>query len=252
MKNRFERTAAGGPAWSAALSLLGLVLALAAPAGPASAQEPTIPEQFRPKDDPVEELKRLFQEVERKLEQIDIRLADAGAGEIPLTEVEDSGLDKLLRDSQDKSAEAVAGIDRILEIAQSMGSSMGSGMGQPQQQQQGQSPLDQERDRGPKEREETPEGPGKKPEPGQEKEDPSKGGQPKSPKDSKEKGENRPGDPRRDEAGPPTPPGDDEAQWGFLPARVREKFRNQGRDDLPVRYRDWIDSYYKRLNTGGR
>lgn len=252
MQDRFEPAASGRAAWSTSLSLLGLFMALAAPVRSASAQEPTIPEQLRGEDDPVAELKRLFQEVERKLEEIDIRLADAGAGEVPLGEVEDSGLDKLLRDSQDRSAEAVAGIDRILEIAQSMGSSMGSGMGQPQPGQEGQSPLDQERDRGPKEREETPEGPGKKPEPGQDKEDPSTDGQPKSPKDSKEKGENRPGEPRRDEAGPPTPPGDDEAQWGFLPARMREKFRNQGRDDLPLRYRDWIDSYYKRLNTGGR
>ena len=35
---------------------------------------------------------------------------------------------------------------------------------------------------------------------------------------------------------------------GELPARVQETFRNQGRDDLPLQYRDWIDSYYRRLN----
>jgi hypothetical protein len=29
---------------------------------------------------------------------------------------------------------------------------------------------------------------------------------------------------------------------------MRETFRNQGRNDLPVQYRDWIDSYYRRLN----
>ena len=37
-------------------------------------------------------------------------------------------------------------------------------------------------------------------------------------------------------------------RWGELPARVRATFRNQGKDDLPVRYREWIDAYYRRLN----
>lgn len=220
--------------------------------GNARAQEPEIPEQFQPQPggDLVEELTRLFQEVERNLERIDIQLADAGAGEMPLTDVEDSGLEKLLRDSQDRSEEVLAGIDRILEIAQQMGSSMGSGMGQPQQQ-QGDSPLDQERDKGPQDREKTPDAPGDKPEPepGQEQPQPSPDGDPKGPEDNPLDGENQTGDPRQDQPGAPVNPGDDVDKWGFLPDRVREKFRNQGGDELPVRYRDWIDSYYRRLNT---
>ena len=217
----------------------------------ASAQEPEIPEQFKPQPggDMVEELTKLFQEVERNLQLIDIQLADAGAGEVPLEDVGDSGLDKLLRDSQDKSEEVIAGIDRILEIAQQMGSSMGSGMGQPQDQ-QGESPLDQERDKGPQNRENTPEAPGDKPKDQQQGEEPQPEGEdPKSPKDNPQEGDNRTGDPRQDEAGAPVTPGDDVDKWGFLPDRVREKFRNQGADELPVRYRDWIDSYYRRLNV---
>ena len=215
------------------------------------AQEPEIPEQFEPQPggDMVEELKRLFQEVERNLELIDIQLADAGAGEIPLDEVGDSGLEKLLRDSQDKSEQVIEGIDRILEIAQQMGSSMGSGMGQPQEQ-QGDSPLDQERDRGPQQRENTPEAPGDEPQDEQGGEQPKPEGEdPKSPQDNPLQGDNQTGDPREDEQGAPVTPGDDVDKWGFLPDRVREKFRNQGADELPVRYRDWIDSYYRRLNT---
>jgi len=219
-----------------------------------AAQEPEIPEQFQPQPggDQVDELKRLFLEVERNLQLIDFQLADAGAGEIPLSDVGDSGLEKLLRDSQDKSEQVLAGIDKILEIAAQMGQSMGSGMGQSEQPKPGESPLDQERDKGPKDREQTPDTPGQKPEPepgGQEQEQPKDDGDPKSPEANQDDGENRPGDPRQDQAGPPTRPGDDVDQWGVLPDRVREKFRNQGADELPVRYRDWIDSYYRRLNT---
>jgi hypothetical protein len=221
-----------------------------------AAQEPKIPEQLRsrPDEDMVDELKRLFQEVERNLELIDYQLADAGAGEIPLSDVGDSGLEKLLRDSQDKSEQVLAGIDKILEIAAQMGQSMGSGMGQSEEPKPGDSPLDQERDKGPQDREETPEEPGQQPDPeGQDQEQPQDDGDPKSPKADQDEGENRPGDPRQDPGGPPTPPGDDVDKWGVLPDRVREKFRNQGADELPVRYRDWIDSYYRRLNKrGGR
>jgi hypothetical protein len=119
----------------------------------------------------------------------------------------------------------------------------------------GESPLDQERDQGPTEREKTPEAPGEKPgqeEPGQP--DQARGDQargdekPEGPGKDETSGDNRPGTPRVDEAGQPVPPGGDAERWGFLPERFRETFRNQGADDLPVQYRDWIDSYYRRLN----
>jgi len=29
---------------------------------------------------------------------------------------------------------------------------------------------------------------------------------------------------------------------------VRDAFRSEGRTDLPARYRDWIDDYYRKLN----
>ncbi|MFO1009221.1 MAG: hypothetical protein U1F29_04080 [Planctomycetota bacterium] len=37
-------------------------------------------------------------------------------------------------------------------------------------------------------------------------------------------------------------------RWGDLPEHARDVFRMQGGGDLPPRYRDWIDAYYKRLN----
>lgn len=36
--------------------------------------------------------------------------------------------------------------------------------------------------------------------------------------------------------------------WGFLPEHARDVFRSQGGGEYPARYRDWIDSYYKKLN----
>lgn len=127
---------------------------------------------------------------------------------------------------------------------------MRSGMaGQPSQ--SSESPLDQERQRGPSEAEKTPEAP----KPGEEQ---SQGEQPSKPKPEGEEpddrgenppgGENRPANPRSDESGPPVSPGQDADRWGQLPERVQTVFQNQITDDLPVQYRDWIDSYYRKLS----
>lgn len=37
-------------------------------------------------------------------------------------------------------------------------------------------------------------------------------------------------------------------RWGDLPEKARDVFRSQGGANLPVRYREWIDAYYRRLN----
>jgi hypothetical protein len=130
---------------------------------------------------------------------------------------------------------------------------MGSQMaGQPDQ--SGESPLDSQRDRGPQDREQTPEAPpeeaGGKPEekPGEKPEGKPGGEEPEKPDASEEPGENREGSPQEEEAGDPVPSADDAERWGMLPQRTQEIFRNQGRDDLPVQYREWIDAYYRELN----
>jgi hypothetical protein len=113
---------------------------------------------------------------------------------------------------------------------------------------QSESPLDKERQRGPTDRENTPEAPrpdGQEEKPGepqQQGDTPEDGGQNPPP------GENRPSDPRSDQSGPAVPAGADAERWGSLPERVREVFQNQINDDLPLQYRDWIDSSYRRLN----
>lgn len=44
---------------------------------------------------------------------------------------------------------------------------------------------------------------------------------------------------------------DDVEIWGNLPIHLRDIFRAEGQGDMPARYRDWIDSYYRRLNERG-
>jgi hypothetical protein len=39
--------------------------------------------------------------------------------------------------------------------------------------------------------------------------------------------------------------------WGNLPLHMRDIFRSEGGADMPARYRDWIDNYYRRLNKEG-
>src|ERR1700752_3207701 len=110
-----------------AASLLASTLVLA---GRASAQEteskPELDENIlhplmQPHEEtPQEEMVRLFHEVERALEAIDVGLAEAGAGDAPLTDNGESGIERLLRGTTDKGRQAVDGIDRILTLAQEL------------------------------------------------------------------------------------------------------------------------------------
>jgi len=198
-----------------------------------------------------EEMIKLFHEVERTLGAIDLELADAGAGRIPVPEGKDSGIERLLRSHGEKSDQAVAGIERILELAEELGKQSGSqcmkaGMNAPPEQ-SGESPLDKERQRGPTQGEKTPEAP--KPKDGEKPgEQQPQGEKPDDRGPNPPPGENRPSPPRHDDAGQPFASGSDADRWGNLPQRVRKVFQNQITDDLPLQYRDWIDAYYRRLN----
>ena len=44
------------------------------------------------------------------------------------------------------------------------------------------------------------------------------------------------------------PASDANETWGNLPRHVQDAFRSEGRSELPARYRDWIDDYYRKLN----
>ncbi|MEW6073084.1 MAG: hypothetical protein AB1726_10910, partial [Planctomycetota bacterium] len=77
------------------------------------------------------------------------------------------------------------------------------------------------------------------------------GERPESPRGGTEPGQNGPGSPPERPTEEPPPAIDDRDRWGDLPPRAQEIFRSQGRDDVPVRYREWIDAYWRRLNQGG-
>lgn len=135
-----------------------------------------------------------------------------------------------------------------------MKSSMAAG--QPSQSKSGDSPLDKQREKGPSQGEKTPEAPkpeGEEPggEPKQDK--PGEGETPGDKEPDKGEnpppGENRPAPPRLDPGGASTSAEQDAERWGTLPERVQAVLKNQITDDLPPQYRDWIDSYYRRLNS---
>jgi len=119
---------------------------------------------------------------------------------------------------------------------------------------QGDEPKGSGKSSPPTEGERTPEAPsqqqqGDKPDPQGEKPQPQ-GEKPDDKGQNPPVGENRPGQPRRDDVGGAVPHGNEAERWGVLPERVQQVFQNQMTDDLPVQYRDWIDSYYRRLNRG--
>ncbi|MDA1266012.1 MAG: hypothetical protein O2816_13105 [Planctomycetota bacterium] len=107
----------------------------------------------------------------------------------------------------------------------------------------------QQQSRGGK-KEQTPDGPsqpeGQKPEGQQPK---PENGQPKGNKDNPPATPNELGaPPQADPTQDPLMVGQDREQWGNLPVHMQELFRAEGGDKVPARYRDWIDSYYRRLN----
>lgn len=238
-------------------------------------------------NDPHAEMRRLFGKIERDLREIDRLLADASAGGAdasPETKKKAAevvlGLQKLLDSSEEHGKSVVAGIDRILELAQheptsssscesagglckSAGSSGSSSSGSAQNRRgsqkepgqgdssAGKSPLDRQGENT-TQREATPQGPEKTPANGD-----------RDPQDNTSKG--KPGSPGGNEASraaarnapassPPgsiteeTHPGAASAdKWGDLPLHVRDVFRAQGGGDMPAQYRDWIDAYYRRM-----
>lgn len=208
---------------------------------------------------PEQEMQRVFAEVESALREIDLLLSDAAAGDTSLSEVPDSGLDKLLEISQSRSKSVIQGIDKILELAEQSQQSSSNG-GQPPPDSQD-SPLDQRRSEENRDREQTPQGPQQQeqnqpqPEPGQQDEPQEQPGD-QNPQDqdnqNDDPGQNRPGQENSRPGGDPSTTGTGVDAWGELPTRVRQVFRTEGGQDLPVQYRDWIDAYYRKLNETRR
>lgn len=262
------------------LLVLAALPAERALAFPARAQDP---HEVSAGGDAQAEFRRLFGEVERDLRRIDKLLDEARTARLP----QGAERAKLLDTTQARGEAVLEGIDKILELARQQqqsssgggggassnsGRASGSSSGQDGQDGKGEpSPLDRagEQSTG---REATPAAPerggdqpngeqrgangGKKPEPSNAP-DGSGGAQgranPKDPKDgSRPSGTDGKNELADDPAHRATGPGQNtdgaRDRWGDLPEHAREVFRMQGGSDLPPRYRDWIDAYYKRLN----
>ena len=206
----------------------------------------------------------LFRKVENRLRAIDSQMNEAAAGRVPTKPISGSGIEELLRAGQPaKTPQSVgellesaakdslrtqADIQRMLQIAEQMDKKQGSGSGggQPKPS-SGDSPLDKPGGE-PSGRESTPKLPGSKPE-GEKPQDGDVPKDSKHPDDPNQRGENRAGrNPPASKTGPAS--GADGAdRWGDLPVRAREIFRVEGASDLPPQYRDWIDGYYRRLQS---
>lgn len=262
------------------LSKLGALVLLAASASAFGFQDtesggdfPTMDEVLNGgasgEETPEERMRRLFSEVETTLLQVDLLLTDAAAGDTSsLAKVDESGIAELLRNSVDRGRQVQNDILTIIEIAQSLSSSSQSSgsspSGQPSPGSEGQdpnSPLN--RGEQGQSSESTPEAPEEKP--GGEKEEPGAGedGEKDGPKpDDKPGGQdpnNPEGDPKSDGENRESGAGKEGATasganpssedgWGNLPSHVRDTFSSEGRTELPLRYRDWIDQYYRKLN----
>lgn len=248
--------------------------ALVCVALPAAAQEP-VPRGLPPSVggespvDPRAELEELFAKVEKRLQRMSQLLGQASAGDTGALEgLGGAGIDELIRAAeapppgaapaavgglieatQGHGRELLREIDRVLEIArenaqsQQQPSGGSSSQGRPQQSggpqpQQGQSPENSRQMQGED-----------APTPGQEQPQPGEGEVPNGNQENPTESPQRPGDlPPGAEVG--TPSGaDDGGQWGDLPVHVRRVFQNGVGDDVPPRYRDWIDAYRKKLST---
>jgi hypothetical protein len=262
MNMRYDETVRRGTR-----SLLAWILFAVCASMPLAAQTPEIGASSST-DAARKEMQELFKKVELRLREIDRLLTDASAGDREALKANaDSGMDKLLEGSQQRGREVLQGIDRILELARQLGDQKpgegGGGSGEPQPG-DGKSQLDRRGEQS-TEREQTPAKPEQEqsspsPEPGEKPggekpqgekpgEKPESGTTPKDNKGSKDDPKNTPGPkPASGATEGPNRNAEGQERWGELPVHVRDVFRIEGGGDMPVQYRDWIDSYYRRLN----
>lgn len=226
-------------------------------------------------------LEELIRDVEKQLRNIDRLLENAAAGGSGAGDAaREAGqsakaMTELMKRSRSESESVVKSIDEILELAsipkqsnsdcssgqcsslrktvsKKPGSSPSGETAQSQQPSAGkQSPLEGSRD-ATTQREQT----------GADRRE-AGGGQQPATAQNKPQGQGRPDgnrasdQPATQQDGAP-PPGSEKGAvannantaetWGFLPEHARDVFRSQGGGEYPARYRDWIDSYYKKLN----
>jgi len=222
-----------------------------------------------------ENIEQLFLRVEKRLQRVTDLLYEASSGDVSgAEEIGSAGIDDLIREAERGAAGASSGmarllgatrgqseatlddIQRILEMAEqqnssssssssssggSSGSQSSSGQSTPQQ---GQTPSGSQKQEGER-----------APQPGEGQQDqqgePQGNEQPRGNQESDAGQDGRSAPPAEGETGGPSGASGNE-EWGDLPVHLRKVFQNGVSEDVPPRYRDWVDSYYKRLNRGNR
>ncbi len=216
-----------------------------------------------------EDLEQLFLKVEKRLQRVTDLLYEASSGDVSGADnIGSAGIDELIREAEQGAAGASSGmarilgatrsqseatlddIQKILEMAEQQSSSSSSSSSSSQSPssqgmpQQGQTPSGSRK----QESGERPPEPGE----GQEQQgDPKDGQQPRGSQESDAGQDGQSDAPPADETGAPSGATGAE-EWGDLPVHLRKVFQNGVSEDVPPRYRDWVDSYYKRLNKGNK
>lgn len=262
----FDRLGAAS-AWAS----LTLLLALAVPASPQEQGPPPVDLEGRIRQDlgqdPAAQMQELFGRIEKNLRSIDDLLFEA-AGSPDLAQDDPQRWRSWIGDTRKRSEAVLEDIDKLLDLSQQMSSqsrgrsssNQGQGQQSPESSEQGQSPLDRGGAEGQRRQEGGQQGPppsGSEPEsggqkPGQQQDGDGPQGNPGSEPTGAEEG-----GPEGQQLSGRRPPGSERgpgsgagqiAPWGELPPRVQEIFSNQNAEEVPLQYREWIDSYYRRVS----
>lgn len=230
---------------------------------------------------PQDEIKQLFKKVEKDLQEIDKLLLDASkdprgaanSSSANASESSDPSAKSTAKSANARQREVSESIQKIMDLIppgngscsncsnhglkkpgdsqsngkpnQQQGQGQGGSMAEGQPQKSGQ---EQERQQQQNE-EKTAQGAGQAPstpKDGMEPKDPNASGDPNSPLKSTEKGSNGPKKPRDYDTERLARQKEASDRWGDLPEHVRKAFANENTDDLPMRYRKWIQDFYLR------
>jgi hypothetical protein len=217
-----------------------------------------------PGSNPQDEIKELFKKVEKDLQEIDELLQQASSESRGAAAEENKSAATSAHGKQKAVSENIQKIiDLIPPSGGGGGNSGGHGLSKPQgggkggqqqgqngkqQNQQGQKPQGQQGgdSAGQQKQEKTAEGAGQAPSTPQGQQ-PSGSGEPDSPLKSNATPEQSTGKPRNYETDRVNRSKEAVERWGDLPEHAQRAFSNQNTEDLPMRYRKWIQDFYLRM-----
>ncbi|MGQ0551736.1 MAG: hypothetical protein ACT4PU_00785 [Planctomycetota bacterium] len=201
---------------------------------------------------PAEELAK---RVRTQLEAVDLALQEAAEAETPAGRIEAArdGHRAAIRDLEEL-------IKQVKYMRSSSPSSGGGGEGDPSSGAQGQgqpssgAPRERDGDRAPQPQggEQQPSGTPRPQDGAEEQPAGADGKQPRDGESNAEAADQREGRGLPPDATNPFLRQDTDARWGVLPPKLQERLMNLHVDDVPERYRTWMDAYIRALNRNDR